>query len=47
MLLDRIAAGEITTAHLATHVMPLDDAPRGYELLKTKEDGCTRAVFRP
>lgn len=43
MLLDRIAAGQITTRHLATHVMPLDDAPRGYELFKTKEDDCTRA----
>ncbi|WP_309117846.1 zinc-dependent alcohol dehydrogenase [Saccharothrix sp.] len=47
MLLDHIAAGRITTNHLATHVMPLDDAPRGYDLFKSKEDGCTRSVFRP
>jgi len=47
MLLDRIAAGEITTTHLATHVMPLEEAPRGYEIFKTKEDDCTRSVFRP
>jgi threonine dehydrogenase-like Zn-dependent dehydrogenase len=47
MLLDRIAAGEIKTDHLATHVMPLDEAPRGYELFKEKEDGCVRSVFRP
>lgn len=47
MLLERMAAGELTTEHLATHVMPLDEAPRGYEMFKEKEDGCVRAVFRP
>nr|WP_244634492.1 zinc-dependent alcohol dehydrogenase [Frigoribacterium sp. CFBP 8754] len=47
MLLERMAAGELTTEHLATQVMPLDEAPRGYEMFKEKEDGCVRAVFRP
>jgi threonine dehydrogenase-like Zn-dependent dehydrogenase len=47
MLLDRMARGEITTDHLATHVMPLDRAPEGYDLFKDKKDGCVRAVFRP
>jgi threonine dehydrogenase-like Zn-dependent dehydrogenase len=47
MLLERIAAGDISTGHLATHVMPLADAPRGYEMFKTKEDNCVRAVFHP
>ena len=47
MILDRIAAGEISTEHLATHVLPLDQGPRGYEMFKNKEDGCVRAVFRP
>ncbi|WP_254786949.1 zinc-dependent alcohol dehydrogenase [Curtobacterium sp. MCBA15_001] len=47
MILDRIAAGEISTEHLATHVLPLDQGPHGYEMFKNKEDGCVRAVFRP
>jgi threonine dehydrogenase-like Zn-dependent dehydrogenase len=47
MLLDRIAAGELKTSHLATHVLPLDDAPKGYQLFKNKEDGCVRSVFQP
>jgi threonine dehydrogenase-like Zn-dependent dehydrogenase len=47
MILDRIAAGEIRTEHLATHVMSLDEGPRGYQMFKNKEDGCVRAVFRP
>jgi threonine dehydrogenase-like Zn-dependent dehydrogenase len=47
MLLKRMASGELTTRHLATHEMPLDDAPRGYELFKNKRDGCVRVAFRP
>lgn len=47
MLLDRIAAGEISTEHLAAHVMPLSQGPCGYEMLKDKQDGCVRAVFQP
>ncbi len=47
MILERIAAGEISTEHLATHVMPLSEGPRGYEMFKHKEDGCVRAVFEP
>ena len=47
MLLDRIARGEISTSHLATHVMSLDEGPHGYDLFKNKEDGCVRAVFQP
>ncbi|WP_210505246.1 zinc-dependent alcohol dehydrogenase [Naasia sp. SYSU D00057] len=47
MLLERMQAGELTTEHLATHVMPLDEAARGYELFKSKGDGCVRSVFRP
>ena len=47
MLLDRIAAGDLDTRHLVTHEMSLDEAPRGYQMFKDKEDGCVRAVFRP
>jgi threonine dehydrogenase-like Zn-dependent dehydrogenase len=46
-ILDRMAAGTLSTAHLATHVMPLTDAPQGYQLFKDKTDGCVRAVFQP
>jgi threonine dehydrogenase-like Zn-dependent dehydrogenase len=43
----RVAAGEISTEHLATHVMPLDQGPQGYQMFKNKQDGCVRAVFQP
>ncbi|MDN3352100.1 zinc-dependent alcohol dehydrogenase [Actinomadura sp. DC4] len=47
MLLKRMASGELSTRHLATHEMPLDEAPRGYDLFKHKKDGCVRVAFRP
>lgn len=47
MLLERMARGELVTEHLATHVMPLAEAPRGYQMFKDKQDGCVRAVFTP
>jgi threonine dehydrogenase-like Zn-dependent dehydrogenase len=47
MLLKRMASGELTTRHLATHEMPLEEAPRGYEMFKHKKDGCVRVAFRP
>ena len=46
-LLEQIAAGELDTAFLATHQMPLEDAVHGYQLFKDKADGCVRAAFRP
>ncbi|MEW2417024.1 zinc-dependent alcohol dehydrogenase [Streptomyces sp. NPDC046866] len=47
MLLDRMAAGDIQTSQLATHTVPLDEAPRAYDMFKHKTDGCVRAVIRP
>ena len=46
-LLKRIAAGELSTRHLATHEMSLDEGPRGYDMFKNKKDGCVRVAFRP
>ena len=46
-ILQLMARDEVKTEHLATHVMSLDDGPKGYEMFKNKEDGCVRAVFRP
>ncbi|MDB5168237.1 MAG: glutathione-dependent formaldehyde dehydrogenase [Candidatus Saccharibacteria bacterium] len=47
MLLERMASGELQTAHLATHVMSLDEGARGYDLFKNKKDNCVRTVFQP
>lgn len=47
MILDRMARDVITTEHLATHTMPLSEAPQGYAMFKEKTDGCVRSVFVP
>jgi threonine dehydrogenase-like Zn-dependent dehydrogenase len=47
MLLDRMERGELVTEHLATHVLPLDEGPIGYQLFKDKQDDCVRSVFIP
>jgi threonine dehydrogenase-like Zn-dependent dehydrogenase len=47
MLLERMAGGELKTAYLATHPMPLDESPGGYDLFMNKQDGCVRSVFQP
>ncbi|CAL9632331.1 putative zinc-binding alcohol dehydrogenase [Streptomyces sp. enrichment culture] len=47
MLLERLAAGELRTSHLATHSFPLERAPEAYDMFKHKTDGCVRAVIRP
>jgi threonine dehydrogenase-like Zn-dependent dehydrogenase len=47
MLLERMSRDELVTEHLATHTMPLTDAPTGYRMFKNKEDDCVRAVFLP
>ncbi|MGY0005404.1 zinc-dependent alcohol dehydrogenase [Micromonospora sp. I033] len=47
MLLERMARDELVTEHLATHTMPLGQAPLGYDLFRNRHDGCVRAVFEP
>ncbi|MEV1316463.1 alcohol dehydrogenase catalytic domain-containing protein [Micromonospora arborensis] len=47
MLLDRMARDELRTEHLATHRLPLEHGPQGYELFRDRADGCVRAVFTP
>jgi threonine dehydrogenase-like Zn-dependent dehydrogenase len=46
-LLARIMAGEIDPSFVITHRMSLDDAPRGYEIFKNKEESCEKVVLSP
>ena len=46
-LLEHAQRGELDPSYLVTHTMSLEDAPRGYEMFKKKEDGCLRAAFTP
>jgi threonine dehydrogenase-like Zn-dependent dehydrogenase len=40
-------ADPLGVTDLATHRVPLEDAPRMYDLFKKKEDGCIKVVLTP
>ena len=46
-LLERIQAGELDPSFVITHRLPLDEAPRGYDLFKHKQDDCVKGVLQP
>jgi len=46
-LLEMILNGDIDPSFVATHTLPLDETPRGYELMDNKEDGCVKVVLKP
>jgi threonine dehydrogenase-like Zn-dependent dehydrogenase len=46
-LMERIQNGDIDPSFVITHKMALDDAPKGYDTFKNKEDGCVKVVLKP
>jgi threonine dehydrogenase-like Zn-dependent dehydrogenase len=46
-LLERVQNGDIDPSYVVTHTMPLDEASRGYELFKNKQDDCMKVVLKP
>jgi len=46
-LLERIERGELDPTRVITHRLPLNDAPRGYEMFKKKQENCEKVVLQP
>ncbi|WP_329083449.1 MULTISPECIES: zinc-dependent alcohol dehydrogenase [unclassified Streptosporangium] len=46
-LLGKIRNGDIDPSFVISHRMPLEDAPRGYEMFKNKVDDCNKVVLTP
>jgi threonine dehydrogenase-like Zn-dependent dehydrogenase len=46
-LLERIENGDIDPSFVVSHQLPLDEAPRGYDMFKHKEDDCVKVVLKP
>lgn len=46
-LLERIERGDIDPSFVITHRMRLDDAPRGYQIFRDKQDGCIKVTLEP
>jgi threonine dehydrogenase-like Zn-dependent dehydrogenase len=40
-------ADVLDVEHFASHHLPLDDAPRAYEMFQKKQDDAVKVVFRP
>ena len=46
-LLARIEAGEIDPSFIITHRLTLDEAPRGYQMFRDKQDECVKVIMKP
>ena len=46
-LLESIEEGKIDPSYIITHRLSLEDAPRGYEVFKNKEEECVKIVLQP
>jgi threonine dehydrogenase-like Zn-dependent dehydrogenase len=46
-LMDYIERGEIDPSFVITHRVPLDEAPRMYDIFQKKEEGCIKVVLKP
>jgi threonine dehydrogenase-like Zn-dependent dehydrogenase len=46
-LLGRIESGEIDPSYIITHTLKLDDAAKGYDIFKRKQDDCLKVVLKP
>ncbi|GAA6524973.1 zinc-dependent alcohol dehydrogenase [Intrasporangium sp. DVR] len=46
-LLDRIRTGEIDPTYIISHRLSLEEAPKGYDIFKNKDERCTKVVLTP
>jgi threonine dehydrogenase-like Zn-dependent dehydrogenase len=46
-LLDRVERGEIDPSFVISHRVPIDDAPKMYQVFRDKLDNCTKVVLDP
>ncbi len=46
-LYNLVAEGKVDLSDIITHVLPLDQAERGYEIFDTKMDGCIKVILKP
>ncbi|OXL87772.1 glutathione-dependent formaldehyde dehydrogenase [Paenibacillus sp. SSG-1] len=42
-----VATGKVDVADIITHVIPLSEAKRGYEMFDTKTDNCIKVILKP
>ncbi|WP_145137644.1 zinc-dependent alcohol dehydrogenase [Paenibacillus sp. Y412MC10] len=42
-----VTSGKVDVADIITHVIPLSEAERGYEMFDTKTDNCIKVILKP
>ncbi|WP_212984679.1 zinc-dependent alcohol dehydrogenase [Paenibacillus cineris] len=42
-----VTSGKVDVADIITHVIPLSEAKRGYEMFDTKTDNCIKVILKP
>lgn len=42
-----VTSGKVDPGDIVTHVIPLSDAKRGYEVFDTKTDNCIKVILKP
>jgi threonine dehydrogenase-like Zn-dependent dehydrogenase len=45
MLAAKVARGELDPSAVVTHVLPLEEAPRGFKLFDEKKEGCVKVLL--
>jgi alcohol dehydrogenase len=46
-LLDLVVEGKVVLDDIVSHVLPLAEISRGYDIFKTKKDDCTKVILKP
>jgi S-(hydroxymethyl)glutathione dehydrogenase/alcohol dehydrogenase len=46
-MFELVSTGKIDPGDVVSHVLPLSEAKRGYEIFDTKMDDCIKVVLKP
>lgn len=46
-LIEHVMNGDVDSARVFTHQLPLEEAKRGYEMFKHKQDNCIKVLLKP
>ncbi len=46
-LLDLVVQGKVVLDDIVSHVLPLTEISRAYDIFKKKEDDCTKVILKP
>ncbi|MBC8155337.1 MAG: zinc-binding dehydrogenase, partial [Bacteroidetes bacterium] len=46
-LLDLVVQGKVVLDDIISHVLPLTETSRAYDIFKNKEDDCTKVILKP